>query len=70
MSKRTPSPKADDSQVEEAQALPDLVILERDFGFSLNGVLRVWAAQIPIIKPADIRELIANDAPLKAYREV
>lgn len=54
----------------KAEGLPDLIVLERDFGFTVNGVVRVWAAGIPITKLADIRELIAHDAPLKAYREV
>ena len=71
MSKRTPS-KADDNDEPQAAAerQPDLVVLERYFGFSVNGLLRVWAAGKPITEVRDIRELIANDAPIKAYREI
>lgn len=53
-----------------AAPAPDIVILDRDFGFSVNGILRVWAAKTIITGRADIAELIAHGAPLKAYKEI
>lgn len=52
------------------QALPTLIILERDFGFTLNGVLRTWAAGKPITARAEISELLANDAPARRFSEI
>lgn len=52
------------------RVVPDIVILDRDFGFSTNGILRVWAAKTIITSFADIAELVAHDAPMKAYKEI
>lgn len=64
-----PPPAADDKP-SAVQALPDLIILDRDFGFTLNGSLRTWAAGQPITKREQIAELLANDAPAQRYMRI
>lgn len=58
---QTPAPPAQ---------MPDLLILDRDFGFSVNGLLRVWPADKAITDRSDIAELLAHDAPARCYQEI
>jgi len=65
-----PPPRAADDKPSAVQSLPDLIILDRDFGFTLNGSLRTWAAGQPITKREQIAELLANDAPAQRYMRI
>jgi hypothetical protein len=54
------------SKPDVAEGPPDLLILDRQICFSVNGTLRSWKAGVPITKPADIADL--STAPGKRYR--
>ena len=66
-----PEPKAAlEQRVQAAVNAPDAILLDRDFGFSVHGVLRTWAAGQLITRRADILELLAHDAPARHFREI
>lgn len=68
---KTQKPKAParPSQAKEIDE-PDLLILDRDFGFSVGGVLRVWEASKPVTNRQDIEVLLEHAAPCRRFKEI
>ena len=51
-------------------ALPDAVLLEQDFGCTVNMCVRTWAGGSLITKRAEIAELLQHGAPVRRFREI
>lgn len=54
----------------EEDDTPDLLLLDRDFGFSVGGVLRVWEASKPVTNRQDIEVLLEHAAPCRRFKEI
>lgn len=53
--------------IKQHQKLPSTITLEQDFGFSVNGVLRLWPAGRAITSAEDIALLFAKKAHIEGY---
>lgn len=56
-------------KAEPSKLVPDLALLQENFGVLVNGCVRSWKAGQPVTDQNDISLLWANNAPATYYNE-